>query len=314
MVPWQERIEHAAARFQWEELAIEALLRRARQARLAGELMKAIGGFAEVERRAAALGSRRLVAEATAEIGVSRTALGDLESGRAALETALAAYEALGDLDGCARVAIGLGDAALKLGRRKEAVSRYQRSEQLYARAGDRYGMASALNHQGEARRQAGEIDAAEELYRRARGLLRGIGSEAWVFPDFNLGLIRLIRGQPREARPNPRARDAHVHGPEQPRRAGRRAPRPRRVRRHRGAVAAVGRAPRRGGRAGTEYAEPDTARLAAFAAEHAAANAEWARAVHAFGIARGHWAALRNAGEVERIDRRIATLALEEK
>jgi tetratricopeptide (TPR) repeat protein len=60
--------------------------------------------------------------------------------------------------------------------------------------------MAAAINGQGDVARALGDLDLAAGLYRRARGLLKAIGSRSWVYAEYNTGLVHLARGDQKRA------------------------------------------------------------------------------------------------------------------
>jgi hypothetical protein len=77
-----------------------------------------------------------------------------------------------------------------------------RKAESLFEQVGHRWKMADALNSQGDVARADGDLDLAVVLYRRARGLLKAIGSRSWAVPQYNSGLVHLARDDFERATP----------------------------------------------------------------------------------------------------------------
>ncbi len=189
---WLDRLEVGAAAHGWKGVGVRAMLLRARQHRTAGEHDRAL----EVAKRAVNLADRlamhRVGADARHLVASILADQGDIASGERWARQALDAYQAIRYEVGVARVWQLLGHLAIEAGRHDDAARILGEAARRFEEAGDRWGMASALNSQGDIARFQGRLEAARELYRRARGLFRAIGSADWTFPELNLGLVHL--------------------------------------------------------------------------------------------------------------------------
>jgi ATP/maltotriose-dependent transcriptional regulator MalT len=103
------------------------------------------------------------------------TSLGSPERTRVR-DLALPIYEELGELPRLASAVNNLGIDAYYEGRWDEALSHYQRSQQLHERIGDVVGAAMATNNIGEIYSDQGRLAAAEELFRHVREVCESAG------------------------------------------------------------------------------------------------------------------------------------------
>lgn len=309
------RIEQTSARYAWTAVSAHARCYRGRQARIAGDLGQALAALTDVERLASRLGDLALRARARWEMGSTLTDHGDLEQGERYARQALADFEAAGDPVGCAQAWQSLGELTKEAGRHTEAAVLLRQAEALFEECGSRWGMASAINSQGDVARYQGDLDEADALYRRARGLFRAIGSGAWSFPDFNLGLIELTRGHVQSARATlERNMATFVRQGNRSAIAGA----------HLALAVCAAREARwlewdehiREARAlvrNTATVDEDTARTASLAGTTAEAAGELHRAVSAWRLARSQWLGLRRTPEIadadavlDRLERRL--------
>jgi serine/threonine protein kinase/tetratricopeptide (TPR) repeat protein len=199
---WLEQIEGAATLFGWSRIRNRVRCLVGRQHRIHGQHHQALVVLAEVEQDAERRSDRAQQAEAQLEM--SRTLLGvaQVSDAQQWVEKALASYEALDDSHGRAEAWQVMAEALREAGQYPEATILLRKAEVLFTELGHRFMVAGTLNGQGELARAQGDLDLAVTLYRRARGLLKAIGSRSWVVPEYNAGLVHLTRGDHRKARP----------------------------------------------------------------------------------------------------------------
>ncbi len=199
---WLRLLLEEGKRHGWHPLERRARLHHGHTARKEGRFDAAMEVLATVERDAAREGDRELMARARQEIGDTLLESGDIEGAERWLRLALAEYRATDDDLGCARCWRSLGDALAQRGAYEEANELLVQAERLLTSAGHRHEAAKALNSRGEVARARGDLRLAAKLYRRARGLLRAIGSQAWIVPEYNRGLLYLAVEDFGRARP----------------------------------------------------------------------------------------------------------------
>jgi len=199
---WLDEIEEAGHRYGWDKLLVECRVFRANMLRLQGDSESAERTLRGALEDAVAIREPRLIAQARYELGEVEGYRGQLDRARSFVQAALTGYERLDDVVGQARCWQSLGELRKEAGEYREARELLQRAEQLFEVAGNRWGRASATNSEGDAARHGGHLDEAEALYRRAGGLFRAIGSASAIYPEYNLALTQIARGQVHEARP----------------------------------------------------------------------------------------------------------------
>ena len=165
-----------------------------------GRYASALGWLADVEKDSARRGDRHLMAESRLEIGRALLGSADIAGATKWIRLAQLDYQGLGDALGTAEAWQALGEVAKEAGQHADASTLLRRAESLFEEGGHRWKMAAAINSQGDVARSTGDLDLAATLYRRARGLLKAIGSQAWVFPEYNTGLVYLARGDQKRA------------------------------------------------------------------------------------------------------------------
>ncbi len=198
---WLDRIQEAVAKYPWPEVSLVGLCKRGQLERLRGDLAGAAAALGRVAEIAEEMGDGAVLALAHYELGYTYADQGDLVRGDELTLRGLAEYEAIDDRLGAARCWQSLGQIAMQRGECREAMLLLEQAELIFEDCGDRWGMASAVNSMGDVARNDSDLAGAEKLYRRARGLLRAIGSNVWIFPDTNIGLIHLARKEYPEAR-----------------------------------------------------------------------------------------------------------------
>lgn len=196
-------LEQRAARHGWTVIAVWTQIYRARIDRLQGEHDRVVRTLRLAIEQAVAVGEPKLVAQARAELGDVEASRGQLEAARHWARAARADFERLGDHRGQARCWQMLGELDREAGEYDTARELLSQARRLYEQTGYRWGIASVLNSEGDIARHRGDLDGAERSYRRSAGLFRAIGSASAIYPQYNLALTLLARGQLREARPD---------------------------------------------------------------------------------------------------------------
>jgi len=199
---WLRLLLDEGKQHDWTALERRAQLYHGHILRKEDAYERALEVLSAVERNAARGGDRELMARARQEIGDTLLESGDVDGSERWLRLALAEYRATDDDLGCARCWRSLGDALAQKGAYEEANELLVQAERLLTAAGHRHEAAKALNSRGEVARARGDLRLAAKLYRRARGLLKAIGSSAWVVPEYNRGLLYLAVEDYGRARP----------------------------------------------------------------------------------------------------------------
>jgi serine/threonine protein kinase/tetratricopeptide (TPR) repeat protein len=197
---WLDRIQEAAGTHGWPAIAVECSVFRARMLRLAGDGAVAERTLRRALEDAVAIREPRLIAAARFELGELAALRGELDRATSFARAALQDHERLDDRVGQARCLQLLGEIRKEAGDYRQARSLLREAEQLCEMAGNRWSRASAINSAGDAARHDGHLDEAEQLYRRAVGLFRAIGSGSVVYPEYNLALTLVARGQVKQA------------------------------------------------------------------------------------------------------------------
>jgi serine/threonine protein kinase/tetratricopeptide (TPR) repeat protein len=293
----------------WAHVLGRARALRARRLRVLGRSVEAVPMLAQAEADAARRGDRAALATLRLEMGNALLQSGDVKGAERWARLALREFESHGDAEGTGHAWVLLGSCAKELGDHRQAMSLLHEASVRFEELGLRWKLADALNTQGDVARAGGDAERAVALYRRARGLFKAIGSKAWVFPEYNTGLVHLERGDHARARPvletamaafleqgnRPALANAHL------------------------AMAIVSAHEERWilwdhhlteGRellAETRFADEETAQLAAAAGEAALRLEQPARARDAQALARTLWVALGRTSEAEALERRLA-------
>ncbi len=199
-VHWLDRIEDAAGDHGWPAVAVECCVFRARMLRLAGDGAVAERTLKRALEDAVAIREPRLIGAARFELGELAAVRGELDRATSFAKAALQDHERLDDVVGQARCWQLLGEVRKEAGDYRQARQLLRKAEELCEMAGNRWSRASAINSAGDAARHDGNLDEAEQLYRRAGGLFRAIGSASAVYPEYNLALTRVARGQVKQA------------------------------------------------------------------------------------------------------------------
>jgi tetratricopeptide (TPR) repeat protein len=198
---WLQRIQDAVDTYSWPEVSLVVTCKRGELARVRGDLVGAKSLLEQVIEWAEQMEDRAVLALANCELGCTLCDLGDLDNSDDITGRSLAVYDDIGDRPGAARCWQVLGQIAMQRGDYKQAMLLMEQGLLIFEDCGDRWGMASTVNSMGDVARNDDDLAGAEKLYRRARGLLRAMGSQMWIFPDTNIGLIHLARREHPEAR-----------------------------------------------------------------------------------------------------------------
>jgi tetratricopeptide (TPR) repeat protein len=94
-----------------------------------------------------------------------------------------------------------LGETARQAGDLEAAQAWFEKARERYARDGYRWGVASTLNGLGEIARMRGDLAAAEAHYRASWERYTALGETDAMFPETNLGLVLVEQGRWTEAR-----------------------------------------------------------------------------------------------------------------
>jgi non-specific serine/threonine protein kinase len=146
--------------------------------------------------------SPALRADVQLSAGISLLLDAQADRGNALLTDSLAIYRDLDDLRNAARALIFLGYSLFgQKAMYEEAISLCDEALILFGQEGDEAGIAQTLNIKGELARAQGDLDLAEESYRKALELFRKLGSRLQqIAVSFNLGTVAYSRGEFSEA------------------------------------------------------------------------------------------------------------------
>ena len=191
---WLDRVERTAAQCNWRSLRGRVLVLRARGSRTRGHSKEAERLAREGEAFAREQNDLRSLGEARYELAAIATAIGDVDGALGWIQRAGEAFDAAQDRVGVAKTRMIHGLCLMQAGRHGEAARLLEASEAAFELAGNRTGMANALNTTGDLRRFTGDLAGAESAYRRSRGLFRAAGAWQWVYPELNL--VQLLLGR----------------------------------------------------------------------------------------------------------------------
>jgi serine/threonine protein kinase/tetratricopeptide (TPR) repeat protein len=207
------------ARYEKAIKLLDALVERAtkqgwtdtagRSKRVKGRVLQVQGLFEEAYRchtegaeLAKAAGDTKLLALCRIEMGVVAARMGSLSEGSERIEEALADFVALDDAYGMARSHLCLAIVARQSGGFDQAVEHLAEAQTLFQKLGARGDVATCLNNLGELARLQGRYDEAMQHYREAGEQLKSLGSGDALFPEINLAMTQLDRGDYADAKP----------------------------------------------------------------------------------------------------------------
>ena len=185
----------------WERVAAHAMHEKGQIRRIQGNADDSLQILEEATRRARALRDWQLVVECGRDLGRSLVSRGELEQAAAVFEEALMGATELSDQVRMAQCNMGLYLVAARRRDGAGATVYLKRAHELVDRAGARMASAWCETCFGELARAEGDLVRAEAAYRRAIELYRSIDSREVAYPEIDLGLILVERGQYREAR-----------------------------------------------------------------------------------------------------------------
>ncbi|HET6638059.1 MAG TPA: HD domain-containing phosphohydrolase [Gemmatimonadota bacterium] len=158
--------------------SLDALVRRAREARSAARWSEATELYREATRDAVRFGRPFVVVECLNALGAIAFEVGDLHRAERRFELALRLARSSGHARGEAGALVNLGAIANVRGDYGDAIGHYRSGRWAYRRAGSAAGEARALNNLGMVLADVGRWDAASRCYRKARDLARDLGDE----------------------------------------------------------------------------------------------------------------------------------------
>jgi len=101
-----------------------------------------------------------------------------------------------------AQALVQQGEALVRLGRPQEGLALTRQASERFETAGDQMGVVNALTLIGIGLREQGDLDGAEASYRRALGIVEGLGNLSGIaLQRGNLGVIYHYKGDLRQAR-----------------------------------------------------------------------------------------------------------------
>ena len=191
-----ERLLLAARTHGWMRLILDAQRNRARNLLRDGRMDEATHLLedtiveAQRQRDEEALGSCR---RDLASVHYRR---GRYESARYLLTHARRHFEAVGDDLGVANCLMNLARVELNAGTVQQGLELVGSALSLYEDLGSTWQIADACVIRGELHRHGGDLESAEQDYRRAADLMASSGHPNREIPLANLGLVQLHRGQ----------------------------------------------------------------------------------------------------------------------
>ena len=153
--------------------SLEALVQRAREARVAERWAEATDLYREATRDAVRFGRPFVVVECLNALGAIAFETGDLRRAERRFELALQLARSSGHAHGEAGALVNLGAIANVRGDYGEAIGRYRSGRWAYRRARSAAGEARALNNLASVLAGVGRWDAALRCYGKARQLVR---------------------------------------------------------------------------------------------------------------------------------------------
>ena len=162
---------------------------------LLGDYAAAHVQLAEAQAIGESLADPRLVAYVQHHLGLAAKNQGEHDAWWARFGTSVALFRETGDRWGLAQALCHLGDAAVNL-RRPEAGALLAESLALYRELGDPWGLARALHYSGELARAQGDDARAAALYEECLVLYRRLGHHnTGASVLHNLGYVALRQG-----------------------------------------------------------------------------------------------------------------------
>lgn len=186
---------------EWPGVAAHSLWLRGRIARHRGDFAVAADCLRAALAAGIASGDARLMGRAHSDLGEALTELGDWDAAHESFGSAVLIFDELDEAMGLGEAGLGLGQLALKRGRRLDALDYLQRALSAFTLAGSRVGVARTRNLLGDVARFGGKPLIAADHYRVAIDLLDAVDPGMAVVPQINLGLLLLAEGRWEAAR-----------------------------------------------------------------------------------------------------------------
>ena len=193
-------VEGLARQHTWRGVLADTLAIRGEIHRQQGEPDSAWELFEEALYLYRALGRRPGAASSLYALGRVALQLGETARARRLQEQALKLQEDPRGR-GAAMCLIALGWLDFIAGELPSAEDRYRQAHQIHETAGNRFGVAYALNQLAEVMRARGDLTHAAAAYRRSVGLFGALGSPQELVPTLNLGLTYVTLGRTEDAR-----------------------------------------------------------------------------------------------------------------
>jgi serine/threonine protein kinase/tetratricopeptide (TPR) repeat protein len=194
-------LERAAAA-RWIQAQAQALLEAAVAYQLLGRPARAWRRLRQLEELPAFRGEEPLRARGQLEQGRLLLEAGRLAEAKAALDAARSRLGGAAQVVDLATLEQLLGRVARQAGALDAAREHALASMQSFAKAGHRWGMASAQNELGEIARLRGDLTEAERAYTEALRRLRELGGDEGRVVRINLAIVLQLHRRYREARP----------------------------------------------------------------------------------------------------------------
>ena len=195
-----ERADAAACASAWnraEALCVRAIVGQVRGRPSAGT----VALLAEALDVFDGLGDRAGVARCLHCLGEQHKLAGALDRAQSSYEAAIGHLLALGRESERHTALLGLADVHRRQGDRAAYRATMDACMAWFSTRGSLRSRAVCFNLHGDACREAGDLDAAERAYKRARSTLEAAGSADAAVLSANLGMVELDRGRPAQAR-----------------------------------------------------------------------------------------------------------------
>ena len=201
---WVARAAEGALAHGWHSVRAEALLLEGQLQRLLGATHQAEQCLGQARDLARSLRDDRLLAESLDALGRVLMHKGELAKAEDCWHEARGLYLATGDSLGAASALWSLAHVA-SYDPAQLAVARRTNDRALgeLTRLGDRWAVARCLNTAGELARLQGDLEPAEDYYRRAGEIMTALGAEdSASICEANVARVQIERGLVHEARP----------------------------------------------------------------------------------------------------------------
>ncbi|MBU48187.1 MAG: hypothetical protein CL920_05755 [Deltaproteobacteria bacterium] len=197
---WAARVEKDARQFHWKTVRAHALRERGRVARQQGEIARAWRRLQEAEVLAQRIGDEELLANCRHDMGRVLLDRGALSRATDSFQRARSDFDAINDTIGAGTSCLGLGSVATRAGEYAQAAAHLEQALHYFEESGSRAGVANCLNVLGEVARLRGQLEEAENSYRKSLDIYRMIGTGLDAVPKVNLGLVLVERERYQEA------------------------------------------------------------------------------------------------------------------